>query len=319
MRKKAFGYLPWTRRKADDDGKRQVDEDAKKLVVAAYDALLDGKTLAHIAAIFNDAQAYGLNGKPWTPSTVSLFLRSPRNAGLRDYNGEIIGEGTWAPLVKESTWRAAQNKLSAPGRAPGRKSVQKHLLTGVLTCGLCGHHLGGMWVRNNAQSIVYSCKGCHRVGIRAAHVEPLLYRIIGERLARADAVDLLKAEIHDEAEAESIRLELQTLYGELDNLALERAQGLMTGRQLKVSSDFVQAKIDELEHRQDDQERLMVFEGLPLGTPEVVAAVKQLTPDRFRAVVAVLLTVTIAPVGKGHRANGGLRFDPERVQIDWRT
>jgi hypothetical protein len=40
------------------------------------------------------------------PSTLSLFLRSPRNAGLREHNGEIVLDadgnrvkGTWPPLV----------------------------------------------------------------------------------------------------------------------------------------------------------------------------------------------------------------------------
>jgi hypothetical protein len=31
----------------------------------------------------------------------------------------------------------------------------------------------------------------------------------------------------------------------------------------------------------------------------------------------MLLTATVAPVGKGHRVNGE-RFDPERLQITWR-
>ena len=51
-----------------------------------------------------------------------MFLRKPRNAGLRAHNGEIVGKGTWPALVDESTWRAAQAVLNAPGRAPGRKS-----------------------------------------------------------------------------------------------------------------------------------------------------------------------------------------------------
>jgi hypothetical protein len=56
-----------------------------------------------------------------------------------------------------------------------------------------------------------------------------------------------------------------------------------------------------------------VFEGIPLGTPEAADAVKRLSPDCFRAVLDVLLTVTVAPVGKrGHV------FNPERVQVTWR-
>jgi hypothetical protein len=48
----------------------------------------------------------GVNGEPWSASTLSLFLCSRRNAGLRSHNGEIVlGEdgqpvkGTWPPLV----------------------------------------------------------------------------------------------------------------------------------------------------------------------------------------------------------------------------
>ena len=52
---------------------------------------------------------------------------------------------------------------------------------------------------------------------------------------------------------------------------------------------------------------------MPLGRPQVVGAVKRLSPDRLRAVVAVLMTVTVAPVGKG-----GHVFNPERVQVTWR-
>ena len=48
--------------------------------------------------------------------------------------------------------------------------------------------------------------------------------------------------------------------------------------------------------------------------PKSVRAVQSLSPDRFRAVLDVLATVTIAPVGKG----GGRVFNPQRVQVVWR-
>jgi hypothetical protein len=148
---------------------------------------------------------------------------NPRNAGLRADNHEIVGKGTWPPLVDESTWRAAQAVLDAPGRAPGRKTVRKHLLTGVLQCGKpgCGGYRSGQWTMQKAggrrgHSTVYGCKQCRGVSIRAGHVEPLLYGIVPGRLVMPDAVDLLKAEIHDEAEAETLRLELETEYAELE-------------------------------------------------------------------------------------------------------
>ena len=70
-----------------------------------------------------------------------------------------------------------------------------------------------------------------------------------------------------------------------------------------------------------------MFDGLPLGTPEVAAAVDELTADRFRTVLAVLCTVTIEPCGRGkrrmvdglvpgsdHRGVEGVKLAPMRAQ-----
>ena len=40
--------------------------------------------------------------------------------------------------------------------------------------------------------------------------------------------------------------------------------------------------------------------------------VKSLTPDRFRAVLGLLATVTVKPVGKGSNI-----FNPDRVTVQW--
>ncbi|WP_099222585.1 recombinase family protein [Mycobacterium persicum] len=312
--RKAFGFL-------DTPDGPVPDPRTAPLVKQAYAALLAGASLKDIAKLFNDAGAHGLNGKPWSQSTVSLFLRAPRNAGLRSHNGQIICTGTWKPLVDEHTWRKTQYVLNAPGRAPGRKSVKRHLLTGVLQCGKpgCGGYLSGMQTAD--KRIVYACKSCRGVSIRAEFVEPLLYRMVSDRLAMDDAVDLLKAEIHDEAEAEAIRLQLETHYAELDNIGAERGEGLLTGKQAKIATDIVTAKIAALQARQQDQERLRVFEGLPLGRPEVDGAIMRLSPDRLRAVLDLLYTVTVHPCGKGgylvdpetHRKI----VNPERLQVEW--
>jgi len=310
--RKAFGYLGDT---------YQPDPITAPLVAEAYAAILAGSSLNDICRLFNGAEAYGLNGRPWTPTTVSLFLRKPRNAGLRSHNGEIVCQGTWPGLVEESTWKAAMAVFNTPGRAPGRKSVRQHPLTGVMLCGKpdCDGYLAGNWQMQKhrggprAHAICYRCKKCNGVSIRAEHVEPLLHGIVGGRLAMPDAEDLLKAEIQDEAEAEAIRVEINTLHGELRNIGVERGQRLLTGEQAKIATDLIAADIAALERKQQDAERLRVLEGIPLGTPQAVDAVKRLSEDRFRAVVDLLMVVTVMPVGKGSHV-----FDPERVVVDWR-
>jgi DNA invertase Pin-like site-specific DNA recombinase len=326
--KRAFGYL---------DDTYQLNPKTAPLVKEAYASILAGSSLGDIAGIFNDAGAHGLTGQPWTASTVSLFLRKPRNAGLRSHNDEIVGKGTWPPLVDESTWRAAQDVLNAPGRKPGRKSVRQHPLTGVMRCGRegCDGHLAGNWCMQptggqpgrlkagetravSAQvkhSITYSCRKCHRVSVRAEHVVPLLYALIGGRLAKPDAVDLLKAHFHDEREAEAMRAEKSVLYGQIDEANREYDDGVIDGRRLAARTERVNEKLAIIARKERNAERLRVFDGLPLGKHEVVDAVKRLSADRFRAVLSVLCTVTILPVGKGGRV-----FDPARVTdgIAWK-
>lgn len=316
--KRAFGYLSDTRSKKEDDGTRQLDPATAHLVKDAYNDLLNGATLQEIADTFNDSGAYGLNGKPWTPSTVSLFLRNPRNAGLRSYEGEIVRDkkgkpvkATWPALVDPMTWQTAQAILKAPGRAPGRKTVRRHKLTGLLLCGRCGHHLSGLQTIDKKR-IAYRCKACLGVSIRAEHVEPFLLKVVSARLARPDAVDLLRAEVHDTAEAEELRAEKTVLYERLNQFAIERAKGEMTGAQVRTATEYVQAQIDAIEAQERDQEKLRLFDQIPLGKPQVKAAIESLSPDRLRAVVSILAKITVMPVGKG-----GHVFRPDRVQVDW--
>ena len=105
---------------------------------------------------FNDAGAYGLTGKPWTASTVTLFLRDRATPGC-------------APTTARSSARAPGPRWWTNPRGaqcnpcstrqdghPGRKTVRRHLLTGVLQCGKCGHHLGGQCTAD--ERIAYGCR-----------------------------------------------------------------------------------------------------------------------------------------------------------------
>jgi hypothetical protein len=57
-----------------------------------------------------------------------------------------------------------------------------------------------------------------------------------------------------------------------------------------------------------------VFADIPLGTDRVYRAFARLDIDRQRAIINVVLTATILPVGK----RGRVPFNPERIAIEWR-
>jgi DNA invertase Pin-like site-specific DNA recombinase len=321
---RAFGYRPGV-------GGPELDPVTAPLVADAYAAVIAGASLGDVTRMLNAAGAYGerwvrpkdddgntitaakpeLQRTPWTASTVSLFLRKPRNAGLRAYGGDIVAAGKWPALVSEATWRTAQDILNAPHRKPGRKSVQRHLLTGAIYCGKCGHHLTAH--RTASRQKTYSCMKCRGVAVLAENIEPYVFALVAERLSRPDAVDLLKGEV-DPAEAEGIRRDLGVLYARLETIGVAVGEGDLTPSQAKAATDTVNAKIAALEARQQDTERVRVFAGLPLGAAEVADAVGRLPDGRLRAVLDLLAVITIAPVGKGRKP-----FSPDRVRVEWRT
>ncbi|AZG44825.1 recombinase family protein [Gordonia insulae] len=318
--RRAFGYL-------DSPQGPVPDPKTAHLVRQAYAAVLAGGSISDVARTFNAEGAHGLNGKPWTASTASLFLRKPRNAGLRDHNDELVRDkdgnpvkGTWQPLVDEQVWWEVQAILRAPERRPGgHTAVKRHLLTGVVHCGKCENgKLAGMQV-DRGRTSVYRCKACYGTSIRAHDVEQYLLALVAARLARPDAVDLLKAEAQDATEAEELRTEANTLRARLDGLAVDYAEGLMTAQQVKVATAHITEKLAAIEAKHQDADKVRLFMDLPLGTDEVVDAVAALSPDRLRAVLATLMDVTVGPVGKGARASNGERVDAaERVQVVWK-
>jgi DNA invertase Pin-like site-specific DNA recombinase len=335
--KRAFGYVPDTRPKERDDGTRKIDRKVQPRVRAAYRAVVatnpdKRKTITAIAQEWNAAGLRGLNGQPWSPSTLSLFLRSPRNAGLRDHNGEIVLDadgqpvrGTWPPLVDEDLWRTAQTVLNAPHRLRPKK-VKLHALTGVMRCGRvdgkkrCAGTLGGQYVRQagnqeaeRAYALAYTCKVCRRVTIRDEHVRPLLMTLLVERLSAPEAVELLRGKTVDPAQAEKLRTEEAVLRARLLENSDMRDDGEMTREQFVRSNARIQEKLDAIAARQQDQERKRVLDGLPLGKREVADKIEKLSPDRLRAVFDLLATITVKPVGKG-----GHVFDPDRVDLVWK-
>jgi hypothetical protein len=144
--RKAFGYQLVAGPKDSDDGTRDIDQRVGKLVLDVYRPILAEPKITVIACEWTQFGNYGPNGKSWIASSLSWFLRDSRHTGQLEYRGGIIGHETCRPLEDELTWRAAQSVLKAPGRAPGRKSVRRRLLT---------------WC-SDAESVATTCRQAHR-------------------------------------------------------------------------------------------------------------------------------------------------------------
>jgi site-specific DNA recombinase len=158
------GYLPLGKDWEPGDPRVMVSPErlaAERAVVReCYARLLAGEPLSALVKDLNaravpdptgtqaDGQAAGRAGGRWTRGYLTRMLQRPALAGLLAHNGEIIGELAGAdPVVSREEWERLCSVFA--GRRRGRPAGQVsqrgyvHVLSGLITCGSCGHTLRG--------------------------------------------------------------------------------------------------------------------------------------------------------------------------------
>jgi site-specific DNA recombinase len=287
----------------------------------ACGAVLGGATLSGVMrewekAGLRPAQApFGpLAEHPWTRTSIRTILLNPRIAGLSAYRGEIVGQGGWKPLVGEETWRAVRGILQDPARKPPRGV--RTLLGGLARCG-CGNVATGMISHTGHH--IYRCAGTGRkpgypgghVARQAAPVEDFIERLVIARLSRPDAAGLIIVP-EGGPDVGVLREEAAAIRQRLDEMAADRADGLMSRAQLLAATERANTRLAEIGAQLEDAARENVL--TPLVAAENAAAVwESLDQSRQRAVIRTLMTITVLSPGRGARQ----AFDPATVQVTW--
>lgn len=303
--RRAFGYT-----KRDND----IQRDEAKLIRKAYTAILAGESLYSIAAQWNAAGVTTTVGNQWSGSTVRQMLVSPRYAGKRSYQGEVVADATWKPVVSDDVWQSVHGILTDSDRRRNRAPGRKYLLTGILLCGKCDDGTTmGSGVANSDGARIYVCKTCHRLSRRLEPVDRIVEGLAVGYLSRPDAIDILTdAEVHDVGE---LRERERVLLDGIDKLAVDRAKGYLTGRQVMIATRELEGELTEVRSKMRSANRLRVFDGLE----EAIArgAVRQwwdgLVLDRQRAILPILMIVKLKPMGRGRP------FDRTHLDYKWLT
>jgi DNA invertase Pin-like site-specific DNA recombinase len=143
-----FGYKI-NRHDLGEGGRRRYRIIGEEIVPAEADAIKEAATrvlrsesIRSIAFDFNDRGILAVGGGRWAGSTLRRVLISPRIAGLREHNGEVVGKAVWPAIIDEATHDRLVGLLNDPSRRPlnyGRPRV--HPLAGLVYCGSCGGRL----------------------------------------------------------------------------------------------------------------------------------------------------------------------------------
>ena len=155
-----------------------IREDEAELIREAAGRILKGGSLYGIRKEWNERGVPTVTGVPWSVQSIRRTLTRPRSAGLRQHQGEVLGEAAWPAILDRETWDAVCVVLSDPSRRQAPPS-RKYPVRGVLVCGECGRALVAMPRRNRR---IYGCRkesrGCGHVAISAPRVEAYVSTVI---------------------------------------------------------------------------------------------------------------------------------------------
>lgn len=299
----------WRAEYAPDKTRRDVVHQQEADVVRGIAReLLAGESLRSITANLNARGVPSPRGGPWHKGMVRHLVLRERNAGLRVHRGQVVGQGTWEPILHPGTYEQVRAVLGDPARKTSTGTAAQHLLSGIARCGVCGTPVRVAWNRTVHS---YRCSGRSCVSRRKADVDELVSRVVIARLARPDAVDLFAPDTSEVRRAAAE--EVQVLRARLDNAADDYADGKIDARQLERITARLRPAVATAEARARAVDDAPLLADL-LGVADVEAAWRSLSLSRRRAVVEALMAVTILPTRQGVRT-----FDPSTVRIEWKA
>jgi site-specific DNA recombinase len=349
-RGKAWGVCPygWDR----VDGRQVVNVHEAAVVAELVDRLLAGESLAELHRDLNQrgepspgyAQWMKLpeqsrqqrlaSGKraaepplAWASSTIRTLVVRDANIAVRRHRQKFDGrfgpgdEGVtnpaeWLPIVD----RAKHERVVALLRAPERRShtgprpgARRHLLTsGIGECGVCGGVLR-VANRERSQGRIYMCAGRGCTGRVQKDVDALVTRVVIQRLAQPDALDWL---LGDDEEARRLSERVETFQRRLDEAADSQADGKISTRQLERITARLMPELAAAQRELDAAARSLDLDQLrELARPQAAARWELMPVSAKRSVLeALCIAVVLLP-----RAKHGPGFEPETVEIRWRT
>jgi DNA invertase Pin-like site-specific DNA recombinase len=140
-----------------------------ELIRDAAARLLAGESTKAIVNGWNDAGIQTTAGGAWTHGTFKAMMLRPRYAGLMP---DGSSPAAWDPVLDRQTWEGVKAVLeSKAAMFPAVTSNARHLLTGIATCGVCGHTLRAVPVSRGRHS--YRCmeRGCMKVARSVGHLD----------------------------------------------------------------------------------------------------------------------------------------------------
>ncbi len=299
MGRRAFGY---------QKGGTELSEREAAEFRRAADALLGGASLRAIVRSMTERGFTTTAGNPWKPTELRRLLVNPRHAGIRVHRGQVIGPGTWPPVIDEDTHRALVAVLADPARHK-TGAPRRHLLSGIATCAVCSERIYGVVEERGP---IYFCSSGRHLHRRSEQIDQQVQLIMIGLLSRPDAVAHL-SHTDTRTEVDELQREADRLRVRLNGLAEAYASDDIDAPALAAGSKRLRRDLATV------QDQLNSFVTVPemgdlLNADDIADTWWSLDIDRKRTIIDSVMTIVIHPAGKGARV-----YDPTTVTATPKT
>lgn len=287
-----YGYRPVRRLGPDGEperGLREIEPAEAATVLRIFRNYAEGLSPRAIAAALNAEGVPGPAGTSWYDASIrgrpgrdDGILRNPAYVGVLRWNrhARLCDPLTGSKVIRarapedvievlipelriidDALWQRAQARLIAEA-APVRdgddaafwdRRRPRHLLSGKVVCGVCGHRYGSVGKDYLACATSRNGRGCSNTRrVRRPRLEASVMEALSTRVMRPDHLAAFcgafveewnKAQAESSAGAEAGKRELQAVERKLENLIEAIADG--------VRAPGVQRKLEELEARKE--------------------------------------------------------------------
>jgi site-specific DNA recombinase len=293
------------------DGAVRVVEGEAQVIREAYRRYLNGETYYAIAEDFNRRGITTLNGKPWSVTLVRARLRNPAYAGIREYKGEVVGDGNWEPIIDRGTWNEYIRMRSRRKVRHDWSNATKYLLSGLAECGVCGERMLARPTYGRQQSktvtMSYACQTNWCTQRNQARLDHLVEKVIVERFSRPDVLDLVRVPEH----MEPLEAEARELRRRWDDLAGLVADGTLRPAAVREQKAILQQRLERIQSQIDVASNSSTSTDLALAA-DTASRWQELGLPAKRSLIASLMTIKV------DRQVNPRVFDPSDVSIDWR-
>lgn len=278
--------------------------------------LLAGEPLVSLTKWLDETGVRTVTGKPWRSVTVRQLLISPRIAGMREHQGQVIGKAIWPAIIPEATYHQVVALLTDPARRTNR-TARRYLLSGLCRCGRCGAKMFTAYDRGRRR---YLCRsgvnfgGCGRITITAGPVEELLARAVLHRLDTPDLARALSGRDTTDGTAAALSESIAADAAQLEELAALYAAKSITAPEWLAARKEIDSRLTTNRRRQAQRAGTPVIAGYIGQGSALTEQWSDLNLSRQAEIVrAVVDHVTIQPGIQGSRS-----LDPSRVETHWR-